>query len=104
MASEIQVYGADWCDLTFGVREYLTNARVAYDYHDIDRDPEANDLALVLTDGRRRFPLVVVHERVLTNPSLVELQRVLDDYRIRPENEPRRRPIAAEPPQRPRRR
>jgi hypothetical protein len=27
---------------------------------------------------------VVVHERVLMNPSLVELQRVLDDYRIRP--------------------
>ena len=104
MASEIQVYGAGWCGLTFGVREYLTNARVAYDYHDIDREPEANDLALALTDGRRRFPLVVVHERVLTNPSLVELQRVLDDYRIRAEYEPRRRPAAAEPRQRPRRR
>ena len=104
MASEIQVYGADWCGLTFGVREYLTNARVAYDYHDIDRDPEANDLALAMTDGRRRFPLVVVHERVLMNPSRAELQRVLDDYGIRPEHEPRRPPIATDPPLRPRRR
>ena len=39
MATETQVYGTDWCRLTFGVREYLTNARLAYDYHDVDREP-----------------------------------------------------------------
>ncbi|HKW48401.1 MAG TPA: hypothetical protein VJN70_13220 [Gemmatimonadaceae bacterium] len=95
MASDIQVYGMDWCSLTFGVREYLTNARLTYDYHDVDRERQAYDVALAMTDGRRRFPLVVVHERVLTNPTIVELQRVLDDYQIRPESNVRRRPIPA---------
>ena len=39
---------------------------------------------LAPTDGRRRFPVVVVGNRVLTNPTFGELQRVLDDHRIRP--------------------
>jgi len=94
MATEIQVYGTDWCGLTFGVREYLTNARLTYDYHDVDREPQAEELMLALTDGRRRFPVVVVRKRVLTNPTRGELQRVLDDHRIRPERDRRRRAIA----------
>ena len=94
MATEIQVYGADWCGLTFGVREYLTNARLAYEYRDVDREPQAEELMLTLTDGRRRFPVVVVHKRVLTNPTRGELQRVLDDHRIHPEPDRRRRAIA----------
>ena len=94
MAAEIQVYGADWCSLTFGVREYLTNARLAYEYHDVDRELQAEELMLTLTDGRRRFPVVVVHTRVLTNPTRGELQRVLDDHRIHPEPDRRRGAIA----------
>ena len=47
-----------------------------------------------LTDGRRRFPVVVVHTRVLTNPTRGELQRVLDDHRTHPELDRRRRAIA----------
>jgi hypothetical protein len=44
MATEGQVYDADWCGLTFGVREYLTHSRVDYDYHDdVDRDPDAHE-------------------------------------------------------------
>src|SRR5262249_49069163 len=91
MARGIQVHGTDWCTLTFGVREYLTNARVAYDYQDIDRDRQADELVVAMMDGRRRFPVVVVHERVLTNPTRAELQRTLDDYQIQPEGDGRRR-------------
>jgi mycoredoxin len=81
VTSDIQVYGTDWCGLTFGVREYLTNARLAYDFHDVDRDPAAHELMLAMTDGRRRFPLVVVSEYVLVNPSRADLQHALNEYR-----------------------
>ena len=84
MASEIQVYGTDWCGLTFNLREYLTNTRMAYDFRDIDRDPDACEEMLGLTDGQRRFPVVVVSDSVLANPSRAELQRALDENRIRP--------------------
>ena len=85
MASDIQVYGTDWCGLTFGVREYLTTSRLAYDYYNIDQDPRAQEFVLAMNDGRLRLPMVVVQERIITNPTVAELQRVLDGYSIRPD-------------------
>jgi glutaredoxin len=84
MANEIQVYGTDWCGVTFGVREYLTNSRIPYDYYNIEQDTHADQFVLAMNDGRRRFPLVVVEERVLTSPTIAELQEVLIEYRVRP--------------------
>jgi len=84
VATEIQVYGTDWCRLTFVVREYLNRSRVEYDYYNIDDDANAHDFVVSMNDGRRRFPMVVVEERVLTNPTLTEIQKLLDDHRVSP--------------------
>jgi glutaredoxin len=83
MAETIQVYGTDWCGLTFGVRQYLTNARIPYDYYNIEQNPDADAFVLAMSDGRRRFPLVVVQERVLTSPTITELRQVLHEQRGR---------------------
>ena len=84
MTNAIQVYGTDWCGLTFSVRKYLTDARIPYDYYDIERDQRADAFVLAMHDGRRRFPVIVVEERILTSPTLSELQKVLDEQRVRP--------------------
>jgi len=91
MANGIQVYGTDWCGVTFGVREYLTNSRIPYDYHNIEQDQDADEFVRAMGDGRRRFPLIVLEERVLTSPTLNELQHVLDEHRVRPST-PKRTP------------
>ena len=83
MTNGIQVYGTDWCGLTFGVREYLTSSRIPHDYYNIEQDLGANDFVLAMSDGRRRFPLVVVEERILTSPTVNELRQVLEKYRER---------------------
>ena len=62
MARDIQVYGTDWCTVTFGVREYLMRARLTYQYHDIDRDPDAERFVLAANEDRRRFPVIVVRD------------------------------------------
>jgi glutaredoxin-related protein len=80
MTNGIQVYGTDWCGLTFGVREYLTNSRIPYDYYNIEQDLRANDFVLAMSDGRRRFPLVVVEERILTSPTLGDLRQLVEAY------------------------
>jgi len=98
MAKDIQVYGTDWCGLTFGVREYLTNSHLAYDYYDIDRDSHAQEFVLAMNDGRRRLPMVVVQERIITNPTVAELRRVLDEHSIHPASSAPRRPIAGSAP------
>jgi mycoredoxin len=83
MAEAIQVYGTDWCGVTVGVRRYLTNARIPYDYYNIEQNRDADDFVLAMNDGRRRFPLVVVQERVLTSPTIAELRQVLSEQRGR---------------------
>ena len=80
MTTGIQVYGTDWCGLTFGVREYLTRSRVDYDYYNIEHDSRADDFVLSMNDGRRRFPMVVVEERVVVNPTRADLQKLLDGH------------------------
>ena len=84
MASDIQVYGADWCGLTRGVREYLTNSRIDYDYFDVDRDDEAQQFVLAMNEGRRRFPLVVVQEQVVTQPTIAVLRSVIGEHALQP--------------------
>jgi thioredoxin reductase (NADPH) len=96
MTSDIEVYGTDWCGLTFGVREYLTNSHLTYEYYDVDRDARALEFVLAMNDGRRRLPMVVVQERIITTPTVTELQRVLDEHHIRSEFQTPRRPL--EPP------
>ena len=77
MACEIQVYGTDWCGLTRRVREYLTNSRLPHDYFDIERNADAQQFMLAMNDGHRRLPLVVVRHRVMLDPTMPALQRVL---------------------------
>ena len=83
MASDIQVYGTDWCGLTYGVRRYLTAGHFEYDYFNVDDDKTAEDFMLATTNGQRRFPIVVIEDRVLTTPSVAELRRVLDQHGMR---------------------
>jgi glutaredoxin len=82
MASDIQVYGTDWCGLTNGVRRYLTAGHFEYDYFNIDHDPSAEEFVLATNRGRRQFPVVVIEDRVVTNPTIAELRRVLDQQGI----------------------
>ena len=83
MASDIQVYGTDWCGLTNGVRRYLTAGHFEYDYFNIDDDHAAEAFVLATNHGRRRFPIVVIEDRVVTTPSVAELRRVLDQHGMR---------------------
>jgi glutaredoxin len=88
MASDIQVYGTSWCGLTYGVRRFLTASHFEYDYFDIDDDENAEEFVLTANQGRRRFPIVVIEDRVLTGPTAAELRRVLDEHAMRPSRVP----------------
>ena len=84
MASDIQVYGTDWCGLTRHVREFLMTSRFEYDYFDIDRDDDAQQFVLSMNDGRRRFPLVVVKHQVVTQPTVAVLTRAIREHGLQP--------------------
>jgi glutaredoxin len=84
MTPTIHVYGTDWCRLTFAVREHLMQLQVEYDYFDIERDPRADEFVRAMHDGRRRHPIVVIGAHIVTNPTLTELRRALDQEETTP--------------------
>jgi glutaredoxin len=96
MVSDIRVYGADWCGLTRKLREYLTNARFDYEYFDIDRDEVAQRFVRAVNDGRRRFPLVVVEQHVMLQPTIAVLHRTLSEHAISPRSRQPLSPARAE--------
>ena len=73
----IKVYGTDWCRSTFGVRECLMNARLDYDFFDIDRDHNADAFVRTLGNGARRYPVIVFPDDIVTNPTVTELGQLL---------------------------
>lgn len=70
---EVKVYGADWCEDTRRVREYLDGLGVAYEYVDIERDEEAARWVREHNGGKERKPTVDVAGQVLSVPSEHEL-------------------------------
>jgi hypothetical protein len=96
VTTRIKVYGTDWCHSTFGVREYLMNARLDYDFFDIDRDPNADAFVRALGKGARRYPVIVFTDEIVTNPTVAELGQLLRAHRV--ESEPRARPASGEGP------
>jgi len=84
VASDIRVYGADWCGMTRRVRVYLMNARFDYDYCDVDREDEARRFVAALNDGHQRFPVVVVEHEVVIQPTIAALQRAIAEHGLEP--------------------
>ena len=66
-------------------RGHLTNARFDYDYVDVDRDDEAKRFVLAMNDRYLRFPIVVVQHRVVTQPTVAIVKRLLEEYGLQPE-------------------
>ena len=57
--AEIQVYGASWCPDCRRAKKFLSDQRVAFDWHDIDGDEAGLREVEVRNDGRRMIPTIV---------------------------------------------
>src|SRR5437867_9963072 len=76
--TEIKVYGAAWCPDCKRAKKFLGEQRVAYEWTDIDQDPEGMRLVEQLQNGRRTIPTITFPDGShLLEPSNDELARKL---------------------------
>jgi thioredoxin reductase (NADPH) len=59
MASEIAVYGATWCPDCRRAKKFLADQRIAFVWHDIDREPELLREVQARNGGRDIIPTIV---------------------------------------------
>ncbi len=76
--ADIKVYGAPWCPDCKRVKKFLGEQRVAYDWMDIDQDPEGIRFVEELQNGGRTIPTIVFPDGThLFEPSNAKLARKL---------------------------
>jgi thioredoxin reductase (NADPH) len=72
--ADIQLYGASWCPDCRRAKRFLGDQRVAFDWHDIDGDPDGIALVEARNDGKRIIPTIVFPDGShLAEPSNEEL-------------------------------
>jgi len=74
------LYGTDWCPKTTGFKNYFQLMGIRYDYFNVEKDPEAEQAVKDMNGGKIKFPMVVVGEKQLKNPSIQDLNIALNSY------------------------
>lgn len=84
MATQITVYGADWCGDTSMTRAQLKKLGVKFAYVNIDKDPAGAEWVRDHNGGKQKLPTVDVGGKILSIPDDVDLEAALKAARVLP--------------------
>ena len=69
------MYGAMWCGDTRRARKWFDEKQVVYDWVDVDKVPEADQIVKQINNGNRSVPTIVFADGShLTEPSVLKLE------------------------------
>ena len=78
MDEMIRVYGASWCQDCRRAKRFLGDQRIAFEWHDIDTDPDGVGIVQERNDGKNIIPTIVFPDGShLAEPSNEELAEKL---------------------------
>lgn len=75
-----KLYGAHWCWLTNGFDNYFRTLGIKFERYDIEKDPEAEQAVKDMNQGKIKFPMVVIGDKVMKNPTIQELNQALNTF------------------------
>ena len=74
------LYGTDWCPKTAGFRNYFQLLGLAYDYHEVEKESAAAETVKGYYNGKLKFPLLVIGDEKLLNPTIQALNISLNQH------------------------
>ncbi|MFI8101954.1 mycoredoxin [Streptomyces sp. NPDC086023] len=82
MQGSVTMYSTTWCGYCRRLKSQLDREGIAYTEINIEQDPESAAFVEKANDGNQTVPTVLVvsstgSERVMTNPSLAQVQQAL---------------------------
>ena len=82
MSSLIQpvLFGAEWCEKTSLIKEFLALHTISYEYFNVDEDTIAEEKVKNLNEGKVKIPMVVIKNSTLKNPSIAFLDQKLVEH------------------------
>ena len=78
----LKLYGTGWCTKSSNLRNYLQSRWVDFEDYNVDTDEQAAEDVKKLYDGELKFPTVVIGPDHLKNPSIAELNVLLEKYNL----------------------
>ena len=76
---ELLVYGASWCPDCRRAKQFLTSHRIAFQWIDLEANPEKVEYVESLNGGKRIIPTIVFPDGShVTEPSDEELVKLFD--------------------------
>lgn len=79
--SQVVIYGTSWCAKTQMVRRFFERMRIPYKFMDIEDNPGVVSELRWLTGGYANHPTVVIDGQAFIEPSVNELEMVLEKYK-----------------------
>ena len=73
----VTVYGSRTCSDTNRATRYLEENEIAYEFKDVDQEPELNEYIASLNDGKRVMPTIRVNNENFINPGDRELSEAV---------------------------
>lgn len=74
MDGKIKVYGATWCNDCKRAKQFLGDQRVAFEWHDIEQDPEGLEIVHERNNGNNVIPTIIFPDGTsLSEPSNEDL-------------------------------
>lgn len=80
MASQVVIYGSNWCGYTVRALRQLDDMGVEYRYVDVDKDPEAEKLIADWNNGRSIRPTLDINGEHFVNPAPLVLEAELKKH------------------------
>lgn len=77
MKTRPKLYGSEWCPKTSGFRNYFQREWIDFEYFDLENNDKAKEEVLAMNGGKLKFPMVVIGESKMVNPSIPELKDAL---------------------------
>ena len=71
--ANVTVYGSRGCPDTLHAMHFLDGRQIAYEFKDVDENPEYNDYIAGLNGGKRVMPTIRINNETLINPDLEQL-------------------------------
>lgn len=79
MKPEIKLYGTERCHKTMYYKEYLEDLNLEYQFLDVELNQAHAEALRSLYENRKlNFPIVIIGEKKLRNPSDTELKKWIE--------------------------
>lgn len=75
-----KLYGAHCCWLTNGFDNYFRTLGIKFERFDVERNPEAEQTVRDMNGGELKFPMIVIGDVNLKNPTIQELNKTLNTF------------------------